>query len=830
MRVAGGMIRSALLQDVRFALRGFLKSPGVTLLAVISIAIGIGANTAIFSVANALLLRPLPYADAERLVILWNRSPGLNIALDWFSTAQYFDIRNGHSGFEQVAIAIGGNQNLTGPFEPERIGVLRVSSNLLPMLGAKPALGRLFAPEEDAPGRPASVVLNYGTWKRRYGGDPGVIGRAITLNGTPSEVVGVLPEGFSLPREVLPTLGTAEDGEMFLPLPLAQEAVTDRGHEDYNVIAKLKPGITAAQAQVEIDAITRRLRADHPDVYPPNGGLTFGIVPLLDQVVGNVRQTLLVLVGSVAFVLLIACANVANLLLSRALSREKEIAVRIAVGASGRRLAFLLLVESLTLSFMGGMLGVALSFSAVRWIHLVQPKEVPRLDDIAVNGEALLFTILLCLAAGVLFGLAPALGARHVNPSETLVAAARGSTSANPMFGRGHRLRRLLVVAQIALSMVLLIGAGLLVRSFARLHRVAPGFDPAGVLTMELTLTGPRYADARIVRETYRDLWARLDALPGVTAAGGVTSLPLSGYFSWGPITIEGRTPPPGENFINADQRVVSGRYFEALGIPLLKGRFFNVDDTTDKDRVIIIDEFMADQYWPNQEPVGKRVRLGEVNSIQPWRTVVGVVGRVKQYGLDADGRIALYIPHTQTGNRAMYVAVKTSADPAALAASVKARIRAIDPDLPVYRVRTMSAWVDQSLARARFAMTLLTAFAGLALVLAALGIYGVMAFLVSQSTREIGIRIALGATERAVLGLVVRQGLAIVLSGAAVGVLAALALSRLIASLLFGVGVTDVATFAVAILLLSAVALLATYLPARRAARTDPVESLRMD
>ena len=824
------MIVSSLLRDLRHALRGLAKSPGFTLVAVISIAIGIGANTAIFSVANALLLRPLPYADSDRLVILWNRSPGLNIAEDWFSTAQYFDIRNGHSGFEQVAIAIGRNQNLTGPFEPERVGVLRVSSNLLPMLGAKALLGRLFVPDEDVAGRTGTVILNHGTWKRRYGGDPAVIGRVITLNGNPSEVVGVLPEGFSLPREVLPTLGTAEDGEMFLPLPLAKEAVTDRDHEDYNVIAKLKPGVTAAQAQLEMDAITRRLRADHPAVYPPNGGLTFGIVPLLDQVVGNVRQTLVVLVGSVAFVLLIACANVANLLLSRALSREKEIAVRVAVGASGLRLAAQLLVESLTLAFLGGGLGVALSFAAVKWIHLVEPRNVPRLAGIAVNGEVLLFTILLCLIAGVLFGLAPALGARHVNPSTTLVGAGRGSTRGNPVFGRGHGLRRLLVVAQIALSTVLLIGAGLLVRSFSRLQNVAPGFDATGVLTMELTLTGARYVDAQVVRDTYRDLWTRLDALPGVSASGGVTSLPLSGYFAWGPITIEGRTPPPGENFINADQRVASGRYFEALGIPLLKGRFFNADDTPDRDRVIIIDEFMAEQYWPGQDPIGKRVRFGDLNSTQPYRTVVGVVGRVKQYGLDTEGRIALYVPHTQTGSRAMYVTVRTTADPRALAPSVTAQIRAIDPDLPVYRVRTMSAWVDQSLARPRFAMTLLTAFAALALVLAALGIYGVMAFLVSQSTREIGIRMAIGATERSVLGLVVRQGFAIALSGGLVGLLAALALNRLIASLLFGVGGTDVATFTSAILLLFAVAVLATYLPARRATRIDPAESLRME
>lgn len=824
------LMAGAFFHDLRAALRGLAKSPGFTVVAVISIAIGVGANTSIFSVANALLLRPLPYADADRLVILWNRSPGLNIAEDWFSTAQYFDIRNGHSGFEQVALAIGSNQNLTGPFEPERIGVLRVSSNLLPMLGARPLLGRLFVAEEDRPGRAGTVVLNHGTWKRRYGGDRAVIGRSITLNGAPYEVVGVLPEGFSLPREVLPTLGTAEDGEMFLPLPLAESAVTNRGQEDYNVIAKLKPGVSSASAQVEMDAITSRLRADHPDVYPPNGGLTFGIVPLLDQVVGNVRATLVILMGSVGFVLLIVCANVANLLLSRALTREKEIAVRVAVGASSGRLALQLLAESLTLAFLGGALGVLLSFAAVQWIHLLQPRNIPRLESIAVNGEVLAFTVLVCALAGVLFGLAPALGARHVNPAETLVSSGRGLANSHPGFGRGNRLHFFLVVAQIALSMVLLVGAGLLVKSLRNLQDVAPGFDPKGVLTLELTLTGPRYAEAEVVRTTYRDLWARLEALPEVSAAGGITSLPLSGFFAWGPITIEGRTPPPGENFINADQRVVSGRYFEALRIPLLRGRAFTADDSLEKDRVIIVDEFMANEYWPDQDPIGKRVRFGDLKSEAPWRTVVGVVGRVKQYGLDTDGRIAIYVPHTQTGSRALYVTVRTTADPSALAASVKAQIRAIDPDLPVYRVRTMSAWVDQSLARPRFAMSLLTAFAGLALVLAAIGVYGVMAFLVSQSTREIGIRRALGATEGAVLGLVLRQGMTIALAGAAMGALGALAISRLISSLLFGVGAHDLEIFAFALLLLASISGLAVLVPARRAARTDPIEALRME
>jgi predicted permease len=819
-----------LLSDLKHAVRGFLKSPVSTGAAVLSIAIGIGANTAIFSVANAVLLQPLPYAHAERLVILWNRSPGLNIAEDWFSTAQYFDVRNGHHGFEEVAVAIGANQNLTGPFEPERVGVLRVSSNLLPMLGVRPILGRLFVAEDDVPGRAGTALLSHGAWTRRYGKDPAVLGRAIVLNGEPHEVVGVLPEHFSLPREVLPTLGTAEDGEMFLPLPLAPTAVTNRGQEDYNIIARLKPGVSAAAAQVEMDAITARLRAEHPEVYPANGGLTFGIVPLLDQVVGNVRTTLVVLVVSVAFVLLIACANVANLLLARALAREKEIGVRVAVGATARRITLQLLVESLLLSATGAALGAGFAFAAVRWIHLVQPSHLPRLQDIAVNGEVLLFTLVLCVGAGLLFGMVPALGARRVNPAETLGGSGRGSTGAHPVFGRGHGLRRLLLVAQVALALVLLIGAGLLARSFGRLQKVDPGFDPSGVLTMELTLTGPRYAEADLVRAAYRDLWRRLDDLPGVVASGGVTSLPLSGFFAWGPITIEGRVPPPGENFINADLRVAGGRYFEAMGIPLLRGRLFNPDDSMEKDRVVVIDDFMAREYWPGQDPVGKRIRFGDLKSTAPYRTVVGVVARVKQYGLETDGRIAIYLPQTQSGARALYLTVKTTGEPAALAALVKAQIRAIDPDLPVYRVRTMSDWVDRSLARSRFAMSLLGGFAVLALALAALGIYGVMAFLVARSTREIGIRMALGATERSVLSLVLRQGMTIVLAGAVAGVIGALSLSRLIASLLFGVGGADAATFASAVLVLSIVAFAAVWFPARRAARTDPIESLRME
>ena len=815
-----------MLQDVRYAIRGFVAHPGFTLAAVLSLAIGIGANAALFSVTSALLLRPLPYKNADRLVILWQRSPGLNIAEDWFSTAQYFDIKNGHGGFEQVAIAIGGNYALTGRGDPERIGVIRVSSNLLPMLGAQPAVGRLFTPEEDSPGPACAAVLGHGTWARRYGLDPRIVGTSITLNGEPCRIVGVLQARFSLPREVLPTLGVAEDGDVYLSLPLPAAAAGRRDREDYNVIGTLKPGVAVAAAQAEMDLITARLRQEHPQEYPPNGGLTFSIVPLLEQVVGNVRATLAVLLASVGIVLLVACTNVANLLLSRALAREREMAVRTAMGASRLRIVRQLLTESVGLALLGGAAGIALASASVRAIQWLQPPGIPRLRDIAVDGHMLLFTLILCVASGLLFGLAPAMGVGRLNLYGTLKDAGRGSAGTT----RGNRLRRVLVAAELALSVVVLVAAGLLVRSFDRLQRVAPGFDPHGVLTLELTMTGPKYADANAVRRTYQELWRRLDALPGVAASGGVTSLPLSGYFAWGPITVEGRAPLPGEQFINADQRVASRRYFEAMNIPLLRGRFFTDQDQPDHPRVVIVDEYMAAELWPNADPIGKRIRLGDARSTGPWQTVVGVVGRVKQYGLDAGGRIAFYLPHTQSGSRAMYVVVRGAADPSGLAAAVSKEIHAIDPDLPLYRVRPMTAWVDQSLARQRFAMLLLSLFAGVALVLATIGVYGVTAYLVSQTTREIGIRIALGATEQAVVRMILRQGLAVCVVGMGLGLAGALAATRFMERLLFGVRGADPATFAAVFTGLATVALAACYVPARRAARVDATISLRAE
>ena len=818
-----------LAQDLRYAVRSFTKTRGFTAAAILSLALGVGANTAIFSVASALLLRPLPYADPDRIVILWNRSPGLGITEDWFSTAQYFDIKTTTQQFEQVAIAIGANANLTSDGAPERVGTIRVSSNMLPMLGVTPKHGRLFTPDEDREGAAPTAILHHATWMRRYGGDPSAVGRTLVLNGVTYQVVGVMPQSFSLRREVMPTLGIAADAEILLPLPLGPKAPHIRGREDYNILAKLRPGVTVAQAQAEMDALTARLRQEHPALYPPNGGLTFGIVPLKDQVVGDVRASVIVLVGAVTFVLLIACANVASLLLSRALDRQKEIAVRAALGASRARLLRQLLTESVLLAIAGGTLGLLLAYWTLEGIRVLGPASVPRLHEISIDGGVLSFALLLSVASGLLFGLAPALRLRALNLHDSLKDA-RGASGAGAVWGRGQNLRRLLVVAELALSVMVLVGAGLLVRSFIRLQNVPPGFDAAGVLTMELTLTPPRHADGAAVLESYRQLWPRLAQLPGVTAAGGISALPLSGMMAWGPITIEGRVPPPGEQFINADQRFVGGEYFRTMEIPLIAGRLFTENDTRTSDRVVVVDQFMAEQFWPGADAVGKRIRLGGADSTSPWMSVVGVVDRIKQDALETDSRIAVYFPHTQFPTRSMNVVLKTSADPMSLAGPATAEIRKMDPDLPVYNVRSMSERVEVSLARRRFAMLLLSLFAALALGLAAIGVYGVMAYLVAHGTREIGIRMALGATPRGILLLVVHHGMTLAVVGVAIGIAAALTLARFMRRLLFEINAVDPATFFSVTLLLTVVALVASVVPALRAARIDPIQSLKRE
>jgi predicted permease len=821
-----------LLHDIRLAARGFRSSPGFAVAAVLSIGIGIGANTAIFSVARALLLQPLPYQDADRLVILWNTSPGVGITEDWFSTAQYFDIRSTTQTLEEVAIAIGGNANLTGSGEPERVGLIRVSPNLLSMFGARPERGRLLIDADGVPGTTGRVVLGYATWMRRFGGAEDVIGKTITLDGRPFEIVGVLPSTFDLPREVMPTLGGAETAEVVVPLALAADAAQVRNAEDYNIIGKLKRGVSVDRARAEMNLLTARLRREHPDFYPPNGGLTFAVLPLHEQVVGGVRRSVIVLVGAVTFVLLIACANVANLLLSRGLARQKEIAVRAALGASRSRIARQLLTESALLAAGGGAVGLLLALFGLQVMRSFGPGSVPRLGEIQISAGVLAFTIVVSLLSGILFGLGPAWRLRQLNLQEALRDAGRGSTGTSAVWSRGHHTRRLLVIGELTLSVVLLIAAGLLLRSFARLQDVPPGFNPANVLTLELTMTGRKYVDSAAVLNTYKRLREQLEAIPGVSATGAITSLPLSQMMAWGPIIVEGRTPAAGEKFINADIRNVSGNYFEAMQIPVIRGRLFSEHDTAAAPRVVIVDEQMAAQLWPNEDAIGKRIRTGGFDATPdtPWMTVVGVVGRVKQDALDSEPRIAFYRAHAQYPSRAMTVVIRSETDPATLTTVVRRVLRDLDPDLPMYRVRTMEQRVGESLARRRFVLLLLAGFAIVALVLATIGVYGVMAYLVNQGIREIGIRIALGATRRAILALLIGHGMSIALVGIALGIVAASVLGRFMRALLFGVEPSDPLTFVAIASLLGAVTLVASYVPARRAMRVDPLVSLKTE
>jgi predicted permease len=817
--------------DVRYALRLLAGTPGVTLAAILSLALGIGANSAIFSVASALLLRPLPYAAPDALVILWNRSPGLGIVEDWFSTAQYFDVRSGNRSFSETAIAIGGNDTLTGDGEPERIGTIRVSASLLPMLGTQPLHGRLFTVEEDRTGAAPTAILGHGTWTRRFGGDPAAVGRTLVVNGVAHRVVGVLPASFTLPRDVMPTLNGAEDAELVLPLPLGPDAPTFRGREDYNILARLKPGVTVARAQADMDAITARLREAHPDLYPPNGGLTFGVVPLADQVVGDVRRPLWILMAAVGVVLLIACANVANLLLGRALARHREMAVRAAIGASRGRIVRQLLTESLVLAAGGGLAGLVVGRLALAGIHALGRDDVPRLETVGLDAGVVLFTGTLAVACGLLFGLAPAWRLGRVDLTADLKDAARGASGSGALWRRGHGLRRLLVAGQLALCVMLVVGAGLLVRSFARLQAVPPGFNPAGTLTFELAMQGQRYPTGAKGHEAYRALMDRLRATPGVTAAGAVSALPLSQMFAWGPITVEGRVPPAGERFINADMRFVQGDYFRAMEIPVIDGRLFTDADRRPGPLVMLVDARMAADLWPGQSPIGKRVRLGGSDDTEaPWITVVGVVGRVKQYTLDGDSRIALYLPHAQFPTRVMNVVVRSSIEPAALASAARRAVRDVDPNLPLYKVVPMADRVHDSLARRRFAMLLLVAFAAVALGLAVIGTYGVMAYLVSQGTRELAIRLALGATPGQVVRLIVGQGLVTAAAGVGAGVLGSLLTARLLEGQLFEVAALDPPTFATVPLALLAVAAAACLIPAWRAARIDPAVSLNAE
>ncbi|HEY6805707.1 MAG TPA: ABC transporter permease [Pyrinomonadaceae bacterium] len=811
-----------LRHDLTYGFRMLLKQPRFTAVAVLSLAIGIGANTAIFSVTNALLLRPLPYKDADRLVILWNRSPGLNVEEDWFSPGQYLDIKAENQVFENVAATIDSSFNLNGKGTPERIEGARVSSSLFKVLGAQPLAGRTFTEEEDEQGQPTVAILSHAFWQRYFGGQSDIVGKSLSINGSPVQIVGIMPRDFLLNKEVMPTVNKISNAEILLSLPMGWGKRTTRSNEDYNIFGRLKPGTTAAQAQADIDRIVGRMKEQYPDNYPPGSGFMISVVPLLQQVVGDVRRPLLILLGAVGFVLLIACANVANLQLARAAVRQREIATRAAVGAGRVRLIRQLLTESVLLSLIGGLLGLLLAIGGLRFLLSLGPDTLPRLGEIGIDARVLGFTFAVSFITGIVFGIFPALRSSRVDLNGVLKDTGRSYSSAGQ-----HRLRNLFVVTEIALSLVLLIGAGLLVRSYDHIQNASPGFNPKNVLSFRLSLPNSKYKGAAVTT-FYKQLLDRIKTVPGVESAGTSYSLPLSSVaFAWGPITVEGYAPKNSADLIISNERFVSPGYFPALGVPLVKGRLFDERDAKDAQQTVIVNENLARRFWPNQDPIGKRLERGDS---EPWRTVVGVVRDTKEFSADKEPPISVYHPHEQIPIGTMFLVVRSTNDASALTSEITKQIQAIDPELPPFEFKTMEQRLADSLTRRRFSTFLLGVFAAVALVLAAIGIYGVMAYSVTQRTQEIGIRMALGAQPGKIMLMVVRHSLLLAICGVVLGLAGAFALTRVMSSLLFGVSTTDALTFAAPPLVLGAIALLAGYFPARRASKVDPTIALRSE
>ncbi len=805
----------ALVHDVRFALRTMRRSPGFTAVAVLALALGIGANTAIYSVVDGVLFRSLPYADEDRLVVILHRGD------DPASPANFHDWREQSRAFERMGAAQLWTANLMGESRSEQISALQITSDIMPLLGVKPLLGRIFTPGEDVPGNDRSVILGHALWQRRFAGDPGVVGRTLNLSGVPFTVVGVMPESFRF----APFWTT--DAEMWVPLAFAPDAAQSRTANSLRLFARLRPGVSIEAARADITAITGRLEREFP-----GSNRDVRVVLLKEKVVGPIRPQLVVLLFTVAFVLFIACANLAHLLLARAAARHREHAVRSALGASRSRLIRQLLTESLLFAVLGGVAGLLLALWGVPLLVALQPGDIPRLEEVGVDGRALLFMAAVSLLSGLAVGVVPAIQASRVDLAPSLKDGGRGASD-----GRGRaRLRGLLVVSQVALTLVLLIGAGLMIRTFAALRAIDPGFDPDDVVTMTVSLAGsPHGAPARR-GSFFEELVQGVEALPGVTAASAINHLPLAGDIWTTSYTVAGRPQPaPGDEPL-AVYRVVLPGYFETMKIPLVRGRDVSARDTDRAPGVVVVNERLARTQWTGEDPIGKRI---EVENDKPPVTVVGVVKDSRQGSWSAPPESEVYIPFLQSemymrrlSESRLYLTLvaRTSVEPAAMVPAIELGIRAHDKQVTLSEIQTMRHVVDLANARPRFYLVLLAAFAGLALTLAFIGIYGVMSYSVSQRTQEIGIRMALGARRADVLWLVLRQTLIVTATGIAIGLAASLALVHLMASLVYGVKPVDPLTFAAVAGLLALVATAATCVPARRATRVDPMVALRSD
>lgn len=803
-----------LLQDLRYGARTLAKNPGFTAVAVLTLALGIGANTAIFSLVDGILLRPLPYREPDRLVTFLQSYPSVGLNRWGISQFLFASFRDQAGSFELSAAHTSAGLNLTGLEEPVRVQAANVTVALFDVLGVKPAFGRAFLPEEDVPGKNVVCILSDRLWRSHFNSDPQIIGKSLRLNDAPFQVVGVMPPGFHFPRL---------ETDLWIPLGLNPQR---RFGFMFSGLARLKHGVSPAQAEAETTGIQWNLARQSDNPPPAGADLKMIVMPLPRAVTRTVRTPLFVLLGAVGFVLLIVCANIANLLLARVTARKREIALRIALGASPQRIVAQLLTESLLLAFLGAFFGALLAYWLVGLIARLPLEGIPRITEVQVSTSVLLFTAALAVATGVLFGLAPALRAYSIGTSAGLREGVRSTASP-----ASRRINNSLVAAQVALSIVLLIGAGLLLRSFAHLLAVDPGFRPENLLTMRISLPIRTYDSPGKRTQFYEGLIERVRSLPGVRAAGLISNLPIQSDGWSDGYSIEGHDRP-GPVQPNALIRVAFPGYFQALGIPLLRGRDFSTTDRGDSERVTIVDDSLARLYWPDGDAIGKRIRFGWDTSDDAWMTIVGVVGSVKHSGPAETWYPHWYLPFRQRDNatQQMSLAVRTTSDPSAATPAIRAQVRALDPNLPVFGVRTMSEMVDESLSNQRLTNILLGAFAATALLLAAVGIYGVMSLGVTGRTQEFGIRIALGAKRGDVFRLVVGQGMRIAAVGVAAGVLGALGVTRFLQTLLFEVSPADPITFVGVAVVLGGTAFAACYLPARRATRVDPMVALRYE
>jgi putative ABC transport system permease protein len=810
---------ATLLNEIRHGIRSLLKHPGFTAIAIITLALGIGANTAVFSVVYAVLLRPLPYRDPERLVTIWEESPQRDMYEMPVSLANLRDWQEQNGTFEQIAAYTFAQLNLTGTGEPARLLTIRSSANLFSLVGGQPAIGRTFLPEEDKEGANRVVVLSDGLWRSRFGSDPQVVGRALTLDNQSYTVVGVMRPGFQFPVG-FGYMGQVQNDPIDLYVPIAaSSSELRRGSYSFFAIGRLKPGVSMAQARAEMTAIESRLEKQYPGVT----GIGISLVSTYEQTVKNIRPALLVLLGAVGFLLLIACANIANLMLVRTASREKEIAIRTALGASRLRILRLLLGESLLISLAGGFLGLLLALWGTDALIALAPENIPRLNEVGIDVPVFVFTLTVALLTGVIFGLIPALHAARPDLNEALKEGTRGSTGSVA----GKRTRNVLVGAEVALSLVLLIGAGLMIKSLLKLQQVSLGFNPDNLLTANLTLSRSKYAEDRQQVAFFQDALQRIQSLPGVQSVAATTALPLTVTVSGSDFRIEGHPEPEEGQEMIINTSSVSPDYFRTLGVHLIKGREFSDRDRSEAPMAAIINNDFARVYFSNEDPIGKRISFDDRQS---YFSIVGVTQDVKRFGLDSNTKPEVFLPYLQSPSPSMSFVIRSSVDASALAAAVKSQIQMIDKDLPLDEAKTMNQLLAESNSGRRFNMLLLSVFAAVALLLALVGIYGVMSYTVAQRTHEIGIRVAIGAQASDVFRMVISHGMVVTLIGIVVGLLAAFGVTRLMTTMLFGVEATDPTTFIGIALLVALVAFVACYIPGRRATKVDPLVALRYE